>query len=92
MRTVVIYLFVLLFTWGGNTEGTDCSELFKLPELLKHYQAEKESGKTNNILDFLIVHYFQLSDDCSDEEHFKLPFQDDYEAHQSVFAGFSWRL
>jgi hypothetical protein len=85
VKKLLKIVFLILFTWGGITGDTDCSELFKLPELITHYQVEKERVETNNFFQFLLAHYFDLSNDESDEDHSKLPFQDHYEALHPLF-------
>ena len=85
MKRVLYYIFVLIFSWGGITGDTDCSELFKLPELLAHYQAEKNNDLTPSFFSFMLNHYFDKHASSDEDNHSKLPFHNHSDMQHSVF-------
>lgn len=85
MKTIVNYLFVFLFSWGGITGDTDCSELLKLPQLFGHYQTEYQSGNSTGIFSFLVDHYFDKHATNDIENHSDLPFHNHSDQQHSPF-------
>lgn len=66
--------------------STDLFQLFKLPQLVKHYQHHREENPQLTFTDFLTGHYIHFDDNDADhEEDMKLPFkQSDFSA--AVFS------
>lgn len=72
MRSALIYFFLGIFFLGT----TPVLELFKLPELLRHYQEHKSENQNLSILEFIDIHY--LHGNVQDEDYekdMKLPFK-----------------
>lgn len=70
--------FILLFSFISSI--SELHEVFKLPELLKHYQAHCSKAPDLTFLQFLSRHYAAEEEGKSGTEHEKLPFksQDEY--------------
>ena len=85
MKVILKYLILCLFAWSGITGDTDCSELFKIPELVNHYHQEVESGKCDNFISFFLAHYFDKNAKDNIEDHSDLPFHNHYDGQHSVF-------
>lgn len=71
MRKVLVILLISLHLLGN----TELSQLFKLPELIQHYQKTAMQDKSINFFDFVAMHYCgNDGDPFDDTEDGKLPF------------------
>jgi hypothetical protein len=79
--TCCFLLLIYLFS------ATAIVELFKLPQLVKHYQKHKAVNTDTNVISFLIMHY-QKEDQAgnnSNADH-QLPFKSHHHAMPFVFV------
>jgi hypothetical protein len=86
-----ITCFFLLLTYLFS--ATAIAELFKLPQLVKHYQQHKAANIHTNVLSFLIMHY-QREDqpgNNSNADH-QLPFKSHHHAMPFVVIGLPTQL
>jgi hypothetical protein len=77
-----LVFFLLCIHIAGNTEA---GQVFRLPLLLKHFQAHQQQDPSLHFIDFLAMHYAGDDGDASDDaDDAKLPFHD--YTHSSVSA------
>lgn len=76
MYKIFLHIVIFYFSIGALIPGADFSQLSKLPELYSHYVVHLNEEKSS-FLEFVVVHYFDLSEHQSDQphDHHKLPFQ-----------------
>jgi hypothetical protein len=70
VRTIVALLLSLLLFLGSLFPHTDVEEVYKIPQLIAHYQQHKAATPTGlGFWDFLVMHYSPGS------EHAKTPHE-----------------
>lgn len=65
--------FVLLFSFLSSI--TELHEVFKLPELLKHFATHQSKSPDLTFIEFLGIHYSSEEESKSRTEHENLPFK-----------------
>ncbi len=77
MNRIISISLLLLFGLGSLVPKSDMEELFKIPNLIQHYQ---NSHSNLSLLDFIAAHYNQTNHD--DLAHEQLPLK--HHHHQGL--------
>ena len=68
---------------------TELHELFKLPQLVKHFIEHKSENSKTGLVDFLVMHYATADDGDGDKsEDMKLPFKSHHDCENLANTGF----
>lgn len=77
MKKIISILLISLFGLGALIPKSDMEELFKIPNLIQHYQ---NSHTDLSLLDFMAAHYNEANHD--DQDHEQLPLK--HHHHQGL--------
>lgn len=82
---------IVIMAMEAVVPGGEMTELLKLPELVHHYQAHRQTNQSLSLLEFINLHYGTMeSHENESHNHEKLPFgghhQHNCQLHQVVYT------